>query len=653
MYVATIPNRNSRPAILLREGYRENGKVKNRTLKNLSDWPAERVELLRAALRGDGLAPAGEGMEIERALPHGHVLAALGTARAIELDALLPRGKERRHQLALALIVARVLAPSAKLATARALDPATASHSLGATLELGPVKVKELYATLDGLGKHQEGIERRLARRHLGSGTLVLYDVTSSYLEGRHCPLARRGYSRDGKKGKLQIVFGLICNAAGCPVAVEVFEGHCGDPATLSAPLDKLKRRFGLRRMVLVGERGLITSARIDEDLRPAGFDWMTALRAPAIAKLAGEEGPLQLSLFDQRGLAEIDSPDYPGERLIACRNPALAAERARKREELLAATDVELRRIQGRVRRARRPLRGAGEIGLAVGAVINRRKVAKHFEIAITDEDFHFQRKPAAIAAEAALDGIYVLRTSLPAETLDGERAVLAYKSLARVERAFRSLKTVDIEVRPIYHGISPRVRAHVFLCMLAYHLEWHMRRALAPMLFDDHQRDAAERLSPVAKAKVSPAARRKAAAKKTDDGLPWHQAQPGRKATSGIEYTRVRHGGHQRQRRQGPETRDRHQQPAQPVLPCQPVEAPLQCLLPAIQSLQRRKLLPEHCHKQISRPFRQRLQGHPKARKAPRHPLREHPALLAQQTSKPVDLRGPLAYQAVMQAQ
>ena len=288
MYVATIPNRNSRPAILLRESYRENGKVKNRTLKNLSDWPAERVELLRAALRGDGLAPAGEGMEIERALLHGHVLAALGTARAIELDALLPRGKERRHQLALALIVARVLAPSAKLATARALDPATASHALGATLELGPVKVKELYATLDGLGKHQEGIERRLARRHLGSGTLVLYDVTSSYLEGRHCPLARRGYSRDGKKGKLQIVFGLICNAAGCPVAVEVFEGHCGDPATLSAQLDKLKRRFGLRRMVLVGDRGLITSARIDEDLRPAGFDWMTALRAPAIAKLAG-----------------------------------------------------------------------------------------------------------------------------------------------------------------------------------------------------------------------------------------------------------------------------------------------------------------------------------------------------------------------------
>ncbi len=376
------------------------------------------------------------------------------------------------------------------------------------------------------LGKHQEGIERRLARRHLGSGTLVLYDVTSSYLEGRHCPLARRGYSRDGKKGKLQIVFGLICNAAGCPVAVEVFEGHCGDPATLSAPLDKLKRRFGLRRMVLVGDRGLITSARIDEELRPAGFDWMTALRAPAIAKLAGEEGPLQLSLFDQRGLAEIDSPDDPGERLIACRNPALAAERARKREELLAATDVELRRIQGRVRRARRPLRGAGEIGLAVGAVINRRKVAKPFEIAITDEDFHFQRKPAAIAAEAALDGIYVLRTSLPAETLDGERAVLAYKSLARVERAFRSLKTVDIEVRPIHHGISPRVRAHVFLCMLAYHLEWHMRRALAPLLFDDHQRDAAEaeRLSPVAKAKVSPAARRKAAAKKTDDGLPVH---------------------------------------------------------------------------------------------------------------------------------
>ena len=404
MYVATIPNRNSRSAILLRESYRENGKVKNRTLKNLSNWPAERVELLRAALRDDSLAPAGEGMEIERALPHGHVLA-------------------------LALIVARVLAPSAKLATARALDPATASHSLGATLELGPVKVKDLYATLDGLGKHQEGIERRLARRHLGSGTLVLYDVTSSYLEGRHCPLARRGYSRDGKKGKLQIVFGLICNAAGCPVAVEVFEGHCGDPATLSAPLDKLKRRFGLRRMVLVGERGLITSARIDEELRPAGFDWMTALRAPALAKLAGEEGPLQLSLFDQRGLAEIDSPDDPGERLIACRNPALAAERARKREELLAARDVELRRIQGRVRRARRPLRGAGEIGLAVGAVINRRKVAKPFEIAITDDDFHFQRKPAAIVAKAKVSP--AARRKAAAKKTDDGLPVHSFRSL------------------------------------------------------------------------------------------------------------------------------------------------------------------------------------------------------------------------------
>ncbi len=363
---------------------------------------------------------------------------------------------------------------------------------------------------------------------------MVLYDVTSSYLEGRRCPLARRGYSRDGKKGKLQIVFGLICNAEGCPLAVEVFEGNCGDPATLSAQLDKLNRRFGLRRVVLVGDRGLITSARIDEELRPASFDWLTALRAPAIARLAGAEGPLQLSLFDQRGLAEISSPDYPGERLIACRNPALAAERARKREELLAATEAELRRIQDRVRRARRPLHGTGEICLAVGAVINRRKVAKHFEITITDADFHFQRKPAAIEAEAALDGIYVLRTSLPTEKLDGDQAVLAYKNLARVERAFRSLKTVDIEVRPIHHWISPRVRAHVFLCMLAYHLEWHMRRALAPILFDDHRPEAAEaeraspvakaKVSPVAKAKVSPAARRKAAAKKTDDGLPVH---------------------------------------------------------------------------------------------------------------------------------
>ena len=526
MYVAVVPNRGSRPAILLRESFRDGDKVKNRTLKNLSDWPAERIALLRAALRGDPLVPAGEGMAIERALPHGHVLAALGTARRIGLEALLPRGTERRRALALALIVARLLEPAAKLATARALDPATATHSLGGTLGLGPVKVKELYATLDWLGKAQPRIEAQLARRHLRDGTLVLYDVTSSYLEGRCCELARFGYSRDGRRDKLQIVFGLLCSAEGCPVAVEVFEGDTGDPATLSAQISKLKDRFGLRHVVLVGDRGLITKARIEAELRPAGFDWITALRAPAIRKLAADDGPLQLSLFDQRDLAEIESPDYPGERLIACRNPALAEDRARKRAELLDDTERELRRIQGRVRRRRQPLKGAGEIGQAVGAVLGRRKVAKHFKIAITDDDLDFARDQATIDAEAALDGFYVLRTSLPATTLDAGETVQAYKSLATVERAFRSLKTLDIEVRPVFHWASPRVRAHVLLCMLAYYLEWHMRSRLAPILFDDHDRCAAhaQRSSPVVKAKPSPVAKRKAKTKLTDDGLPVH---------------------------------------------------------------------------------------------------------------------------------
>src|SRR5882672_1596445 len=399
MYVAIVPNRGSPPAILLRESYRDGAKVKNRTRKNLSDWPAERIELLRAVLRGDTLVPAGEGLEIVRALPHGHVLAALGTARRIKLDRLLPRAAARRSQLALALIVARLLDPASKLATARALDQTTALHSLGAALGLAAVTAKEVYATLDWLGGAQDAIERLLARRHLSDGIMVLYDLTSTYLEGLCCPLARLGYSRDERRDKLQIVIGLLCTAEGCPVAVEVFEGNTGDPATLAAQITKIKQRFGLERVVLVGDRGMITSARIAAELKPAALDWLTALRAPAIQALAAEKGPLQLSLFDDRDLAEIASPDYPGERLIVCRNPALA----RKRGELLDATEQELIAIQARIRRARQPLRGADKIGLAIGAVLGRRKVAKHFQITITDSDLRFVRDEAGIAAEAA----------------------------------------------------------------------------------------------------------------------------------------------------------------------------------------------------------------------------------------------------------
>ena len=529
MYVERIPNRNSPPAILLRESYREGDKIKKRTLANLSDWPAAKIEALRRVLRDEAVAPPDhQALSILRSLPHGHVAAALGTLRKLGLDRILSqRGRQPRREVALcmAMIVARLIDPASKLATARGLDDETATYSLGQLLELGNVDEQELYQALDWLVGQQERIERALARRHLRHGTLVLYDVTSTYFEGRTCPLAKLGYSRDGKRHKLQIVFGLLCTAEGCPVAVEVFEGNGGDPSTLQGQISKLKQRFDLDRVVLIGDRGMITKARIEETVKPAGLNFITALRAPAIRSLA-EAGTIQLSLFDQRDLAEITSPDYPHERLVACRNPLLADERARKRDELLDATEQDLLRVQARVRRAKRPLRGKDKIALAVGAVINHYKVAKHFTVTITDDDLTFERKIEQIDAETLLDGIYVLRTDLKPDTLDATSTVKAYKQLATVERAFRSLKTVDIEVRPIHHRRANRVRAHVMLCMLAYYLEWHLRRALEPILFEDHDKTAAEaaRTSIVAKAERSHAADRKAATKRTDDGLPVH---------------------------------------------------------------------------------------------------------------------------------
>src|SRR5512134_724261 len=465
MYVTRVPNRSSPPAVLLRENWREGGKVKSRTLANLTHWPDAKVEALRRVLRGEPFLAPTDGCQIERSLPHGHVAAVVGTLRRIGLDRLLPQRPQRLAKLALALIVARVVEPAAKLATARQLSEATASHSLGMVLGLGPVDEDEPYRALDALGAAQPAIERALARRHLKDGTLVLYDLTSSYLEGRCCELARFGYSRDGRPDRPQIVFGRLCAADGCPVAVEVFEGDTGDPKTLAVQIDKLKKRFGLKRVVLVGDRGMITSARIEAELKPAGLDWITALRAPAIQALAADDGPLQLSLFDDRDMAEISSPDYPGERLIVCRNPALAAERARKREDLLAACEKDLAKIQAATTRARNPLRGAAEIAIKVGAVLGRCKVAKHFKLTVTEETLSFVRDAEAVAAEAALDGFYVLRTSVPAATLDAAATVLAYKSLAHVERAFRSLKSIDVEVRPVHHRLAGRVRAHVFL--------------------------------------------------------------------------------------------------------------------------------------------------------------------------------------------
>lgn len=532
MYIERVPNRNSPPAILLRESYREGAKIKKRTLANLSDWPADKIEALRRVLRNEAVAPSNpEALIMLRSLPHGHVAAALGKLRDLGLDRLLSHGgrqPEREVALCVAMIVARLIEPGSKLATGRLLDGETANCSLGQVLGLGAVDEQDLYAALDWLVEQQERLEKALAREHLKNGTLVLYDISSTYFEGRTCELAKFGYNRDGKSGKLQIVFGLLCTAGGCPVAVEVFEGNVADPATLQSQIIKLKQRFGLERIVLIGDRGMITEARLEQTVKPASLDFITALRAPAIRQLV-DAGQLQLSLFDDRDLAEITSPDYPGERLVVCRNPLLADERTRKRGDLLEATERKLQEIQDRTQREKRRLRGKDKIGLAVGAVINRYKVSKHFEITITDDSFKFERKVEEIGTEGALDGIYVLRTNVATEVLDSYSTVKAYKQLANVERAFRSLKTVDLEIRPIHHRRADRVRAHVLLCMLAYYLEWHMRAALKPVLFDDHDKAAAEaaRKSIVAKAERSAAAKRKVANKRTDDDLPVHSFQ------------------------------------------------------------------------------------------------------------------------------
>ena len=530
MFIETVPNRTSPPAVLLRESYRdEQGRAQKRTLANLSKLPGDIVDGLKALLKGGTVIGTGpEEMRIARSLPHGHVAAVLGTLRRIALDRLiLSTAKDaasRRHcDLVVAMIVDRLIAPRSKLGFVRAVDEETASTTLGTVLRLGAVKEREAYEALDWLLAQQTRIENGLARRHLRDGVLVLYDVSSSYFEGRCCPLAQHGYSRDHRGDRPQIVYGLLCTRAGLPVAVEVFEGNAADPSTLSAQVSKLKQRFGLSHVVLVGDRGMITSARIGEDLRPAGLDWLTCLRAPAIQALAAENGPLQLSLFDERDLAEISAPEmFPDERLIVCRNRELAAERQRKREELLTATERDLARIQAQVRRKYAPLRGAAAIGMAVGAVVNNRKVGKHFAIEIGDSHLTVQRRAAQIEQEARLDGIYVIRTSVPAEQLDTEEAVKAYKDLSRVERAFRSLKTVDLDIRPIRHWTADRVRSHVFLCMLAYHVEWHLRDALAPLLFHDTELTAAKaaRSSPVASTEPSDAAKAKKAIKRSADG-------------------------------------------------------------------------------------------------------------------------------------
>ena len=532
MYVAKVPNRKSPPAILLRESYRQGGKVKSRTLANLTHLPSQQIEALRSALAGTATAPSTplpDAFRISRSLPHGHIAAVLGCLRNLHLDSLLDPAPSRQRDLVIAMIGARIIAPASKLATARGLHCDTLHHSLGEMLHLDSADETELYQAMDWLLPQQSRIEQALAKRHLSQGGLVLYDLTSTYFEGRHCPLAKLGHSRDDKSGKLQIVFGLLTNASGCPVAVEVFASNTCDPKTVAAQVNKLRQQFGLSDVVLIGDRGMITSARIREDLPASqGIQWISALRATQIQKLA-TGGQLQMSLFDKTDLVEIAHPDFPGERLIVCFNPLLAEERARKRPELLAATEKQLEKIAAATKRRKRPLRGKQNIGLRAGRILNRYKMGKHFQLRIEEDSFHYQRKTANIEREENLDGIYVIRTSVKKEVLSSQQVVASYKSLSGVERAFRSLKTVDLQVRPIHHRLPDRVRAHILLCMLAYYVEWHMRQLLAPILFDDDDRAQAQaaRASIVAPAQRSASAKLKALTKQTADGLKVHSFQ------------------------------------------------------------------------------------------------------------------------------
>ena len=526
-HVEVIPNRSSKPAILLREAWREGKRIRKKTLANLSRLPPQVVDGFRTVLKGGfAVQDASQLLRIERSWAHGHVAAVLGTCRQLGLERILHRHRSRQRDLALAAVVARVLAPDSKLATARRLSPETADSSLGTLLGLGPVSGNEMLAMLDWLLARQRWIQTSLSNRHLRDATLILYDVSSSYLEGRLCPLAAFGYNRDAKQGKQQIVFGLLCSAAGCPLAVEVFPGNTADPATLGRQVDRIRKRFGIARIALVGDRGMLTTARIREDLQPAGLDWISALTSKHLRKLLAarrqrDEAPLAAASLLPDAVAEITSPDFPGERLMVCLNPRLRAERRRKREELLQATERILAGIASSVRHKRRL--GEAAIGRRIGEQANRYKVRKHFAIHVTADGLAWERRQDSLDAEARLDGLYAIRTSLP--DLSADAAVEAYKSLSGVERAFRTSKD-HLRVRPIYVYSENHVRGHVFLCLLAYYVEWHMRRRLAPLLFQDDDPAAAraQRDTPVVPAQVSDRAKRKADTKTTADGFAVH---------------------------------------------------------------------------------------------------------------------------------
>jgi len=502
---------------LLRRSYREDGKVKNETLGNLSHLPDALIDIIRRSLQGETFVPASQAFEVVRSRAHGHVQAVALALQRLGLASVIAAAPSRERDLVLAMVASRIVHPDTKLATCRHWHCSTLAEDFG----VADANEDELYAAMDWLLKRQDAIEQKLAARHLREGALVLYDLSSSYFEGSHCPLAKRGYSRDGRPGTLQVNYGLLTDARGCPVAVSVFEGNTSDSLTFLPAVQRVRERFGLAQVVMVGDRGMVSQKAIDELRGQGGIDWITALKSVSIRALV-EQGHLQLGLFDQRNLAEITSPDYPGERLVACRNDALAKLRAHKRESLLQATEALLAQVQASVAAGR--LKGQDKIGVQVGKLINRHKVAKHFELQIDDASLSWSRRQAAIEAEAALDGLYVIRTSLAEPRMDAPTCVRSYKALSNVERAFRSLKTVDLKVRPIHHRLATRVRAHILLCMLAFYVEWHMREAWRELMFADTAQAAKATRDPVAPATRSAAAQRKAATKWLDDGEPVH---------------------------------------------------------------------------------------------------------------------------------
>ena len=525
MYIEKVPNRNSPPAVLLRESYREGEQVKKRTLANLSKLPDDIIDNLKLALKGATLS-MNEGIpnhfEVIRSLPHGHVMAILETIKKLGLDKIISEKSSRIRNLVVAMIVARIINPKSKLATARGFNSETCSQSLGQLLDLEKADEDELYNALDWLLEKQEKIEKHLAIKHLESGTLVLYDVTSTYLEGNGCELGKYGYNRDKKKGKTQIVFGLLCSAKGCPIAVEVFEGNTSDGATLSGQIEKVRKGWGIENVVWVSDRGILTNSKIKELVKPIeGLDYITGLTKPQIRKLAEVE-VIQLGLFEQVNLVEFESEDYPDERLIACRNPFIAQKNQLQREALLEAVEKELDLIVQATQREKRALKGQDKIALRVGKVLNQFKVNKYYNLEITEEGFSYQRKLELIAQETALDGVYVLRTSLESTLMDAATTVKAYKSLSQVEEAFRCYKSIDLKVRPIYHYKGDRVKAHIFLCMLAYYVEWHLKQCLAPLLFEDEEIDDSS--LNVIKASRSESVQSKERKKRNQENFPVH---------------------------------------------------------------------------------------------------------------------------------